>query len=73
MTLNTGICIICDHPGCRASSDDHPSTRGFRFGRINELLDALTALGWRCNRKRTVRECETFCPEHAQPTPPAEG
>lgn len=40
--------IKCDHPGCKASSDDDPITRALSRRRLMRLRVALMQAGWVC-------------------------
>ena len=46
MSLNSGVCIGCDYPGCYANSDMYPEARGARLNNMKNLYKVIEANGW---------------------------
>lgn len=64
MSLNSGVCIGCDYPGCTANSDDYPAARGARMNNMKNLFQVLLDNGWMFERSSTDTQVRYYCKEH---------
>ncbi len=67
MSLNSGVYIACDYPGCPATSDDYLEARGTRWNNMSNLYLCIEREGWRTVFPLDIDsgKVKHYCKKHA--------